>query len=94
MIDTEVALASDLVILNFSLPYMHASEAIQRLREIQVLTYAPMVVMVHDDWEVDQVPEADGALRLPITPSGLREVLKLIRPHGAASPVRPPIARA
>jgi hypothetical protein len=45
-----------------------------------------MVVIVHDDWEAKQVPQADGVLRLPVTPDGMREVLELIRAEGAATP--------
>jgi CheY-like chemotaxis protein len=86
ILDAEMELASDLVILNFSLPYMHVTEAIQRLREIRSLIATPMVVMVHDDWEAKQVHQADGVLRLPVTPAGMQEVLELIRADGAATP--------
>ena len=75
-----------MVILSFGLPYMHASEAILRLRAISCLARTPMVVMVYNESEVRQVPEADGALWLPATADGLREVLELIRPGEASVP--------
>jgi len=83
VIEPETALQADLVIVNFGLPYMHASEAILRLRAIRSLARTPMVVMVYNEWEVRHVPEADGTLWLPVTVDGLRGVLELIRPGEA-----------
>ena len=59
------------------------SEAIRRLREVRCLARTPIVVMVHDEWESSQVPEADGFLLLPVTAAGMREVFDLIPPDGA-----------
>jgi CheY-like chemotaxis protein len=83
-IDAETALSSDLVILNFQLPYMNVSEAIRRLREVHSLIHTPMVVMAYNEWEVKHVPEADGILWLPVTTDGMQEVLELIRQDGAS----------
>lgn len=85
-IEPESALQADLVILNFGLPYMHASEAILRLRTVRCLARTPMVVMVYNEWEASHVPEADGALWLPATADAMREVLELIRPGQARAP--------
>jgi CheY-like chemotaxis protein len=86
VIEPETALQADLIILNFGLPYMHASEAILRLRAVRCLARTPMVVMVYNEWEVSHVPEADGALWLPATMDGMRGVLELIRPGEATVP--------
>ena len=83
-VDAELALSSDLVIINFALPYMSVSKAIQRLRAVRSLEHTPMVVMAHDEWEGKQVPEADGILWLPVTKGGMQAVLELI-PDGGAS---------
>ncbi len=69
----------DLVIVSYALPFMHVSEALERLRAMECLRHTPFVVTVASEGEAQQVKGAAAFLFRPVDEVQIGRVLGLVR---------------
>ncbi len=69
----------DLLLLNWRLPALSASETMQLVRSVRGLEQLPLAVMILDEHEAAETPGADWYLTKPIDAGQMRPLLEFVQ---------------